>query len=197
MKVLVLLLFFILSPLINVFAQTAAGYFNASAHMYVDNKPQQALQKVSEGLTKYPNDPQLKALAEKLKEEKKQEDQEKKEQEQKEQEQKDQQKKEQEQKQDEKKEGQDKEKKSDKEKSEEEQKKEEQQKKEQQQKDAEKKNDEKKETPPSVSEKLQQMKISEDKAKMLLEAMKNQEVQYLQQNKRKATKPKEKGKPDW
>jgi hypothetical protein len=32
---------------------------------------------------------------------------------------------------------------------------------------------------------------------MLLEAMKNQEIQYLQQTKRKATKPKEKGKPDW
>jgi tetratricopeptide (TPR) repeat protein len=78
-----------------------------------------------------------------------------------------------------------------------EEKKNEQQKKEEQQKDTEKPSEEKKETPPSVSEKLQQMKISEEKAKMLLEAMKNQEVQYLQQNKRKATKPKEKGKPDW
>jgi hypothetical protein len=27
--------------------------------------------------------------------------------------------------------------------------------------------------------------------------MKNQEIQYLQQNKRKATKPRDKGKPDW
>lgn len=78
-----------------------------------------------------------------------------------------------------------------------EEKKDEQQKKEEQQKETEKPSEEKKETPPSVSEKLQQMKISEEKAKMLLEAMKNQEVQYLQQNKRKATKPKEKGKPDW
>jgi Ca-activated chloride channel family protein len=50
---------------------------------------------------------------------------------------------------------------------------------------------------PELAEKLQQMKISEEKAKMILEAMKNQEIQYLQQNKRKATKPKEKGKPDW
>ena len=48
-----------------------------------------------------------------------------------------------------------------------------------------------------VSEKLKDMKISEEKAKMVLEAMKNQEVQYLQQNKRKATKPRAKGKPDW
>jgi Ca-activated chloride channel homolog len=46
-------------------------------------------------------------------------------------------------------------------------------------------------------EKMKEMKVTEEKAKMILEAMKNQEVQYLQQNKRKATKPKDKGKPDW
>ncbi len=74
-------------------------------------------------------------------------------------------------------------------------KKEKDQKKEQEQK--EKENKEKKDLPPSVSDKLEQMEISEEKAKMILEAMKNQEIQYLQQNKRKATKPKDKGKPDW
>jgi Ca-activated chloride channel homolog len=76
----------------------------------------------------------------------------------------------------------------------------EKEKKEQQQKDQEneeKENKEKKDLPPSVSEKLKQMEMSEEKAKMILEAMKNQEIQYLQQNKRKATKPKDKGKPDW
>ncbi len=50
---------------------------------------------------------------------------------------------------------------------------------------------------PSQQEKMKDMKISEEKAKMILEAMKNQEAQYLQQNKRKATKPQNKGKPDW
>ncbi len=60
-----------------------------------------------------------------------------------------------------------------------------------------KQNEEKKDIPPSVSEKLKEMEMSEEKAKMILEAMKNQEIQYLQQNKRKATKPKDKGKPDW
>jgi Ca-activated chloride channel homolog len=59
-----------------------------------------------------------------------------------------------------------------------------------------KENFDKKENKPS-SEKLEQMKISEEKARMILEAMKNQEVQYLQQNKRKATQPKNKNKPDW
>lgn len=69
---------------------------------------------------------------------------------------------------------------------------------EQQKKDQEKNKEdskeEKKETQPSKPE---QMKMSEEKAKMILEAMKNQEKQYLQQNKRKATKRKDKGKPDW
>lgn len=82
--------------------------------------------------------------------------------------------------------------------------KENEQKKQQQEKEQKEKQPEKKETKedqkkpdPSLQDKLKDMKISEDKAKMILEAMKNQEVQYLQQNKRKATKPKDKGKPDW
>ena len=71
-------------------------------------------------------------------------------------------------------------------------------KKEQQQKEQEQKeNKDKKDIPPSVSDKLKKMEMSEEKAKMILEAMRNQEIQYLQQNKRKATKPRDKGKPDW
>lgn len=72
--------------------------------------------------------------------------------------------------------------------------------KQQQQKDQEQKEQdpkEEKQIPPSVQEKLKDMNMTEEKAKMILEAMKNQEVQYLQQNKRKASKPKDKGKPDW
>ncbi len=78
-------------------------------------------------------------------------------------------------------------------------KKDEKEKKDKEQKENEQKKDEKdkQENKPSPSEKLKDMQISEEKAKMILEAMKNQEVQYLQQNKRKATKPKDKGKPDW
>jgi tetratricopeptide (TPR) repeat protein len=71
------------------------------------------------------------------------------------------------------------------------------QKEQQQQEQEQQQEEEKKDTPPSVSEKLKQMEMSEDKAKMILEAMKTQEKQYLQQNKRKATKPRDKGKPDW
>ncbi len=75
--------------------------------------------------------------------------------------------------------------------------KEKQSKEQEEQEQKEEQNKEKKDLPPSVSEKLKEMQMSEEKAKMILEAMKNQEVQYLQQNKRKATKPKDKGKPDW
>src|SRR5258708_40067514 len=86
--------------------------------------------------------------------------------------------------------------KKDKEQKDKEQKEKEQQKKEQEKKDQQNKDDKNK-PDPSLSEKLKDMKISEEKAKMILEAMKNQEVQYLQQNRRKATKPKDRGKPDW
>jgi Ca-activated chloride channel homolog len=57
--------------------------------------------------------------------------------------------------------------------------------------------DKEQQTPPSVKEKLDQMNMSEEKAKMILDALKNQEVQYLQQNKRKATQSKDNSKPDW
>ena len=46
-------------------------------------------------------------------------------------------------------------------------------------------------------EKLKELNISEEKAQMILEAMKNNEIQYIQQNKRKATKRKDSSKPDW
>jgi hypothetical protein len=77
----------------------------------------------------------------------------------------------------------------------------EQQEKEQKEKDKKeeeaKKNEENKDAQNLDREKLQQMKISEDKARMILEAMKNQEKQYLQQQKRKATKSRDRNKPDW
>jgi len=50
---------------------------------------------------------------------------------------------------------------------------------------------------PSTMDKLKEMNISEEKAKMILEAMKNNEIQYLQQNKRKAKNRKKSNKPDW
>jgi Ca-activated chloride channel family protein len=201
MKSILLIVYFSLVFISVSFSQGAQAYFNTSANHYVQNRRDDALRSVQAGIQKYPDDQKLKALAEKLKEEKKKEDQ-KRNQENKEQQQKDQQKKDQE-----KKEQQEKEQKEQKEQQEKQDQQSEEEKKDQEAKDKkdgeqdqrenkENKN-EKTENAPQLSQKLQQMKMSEEKARMILEAMKNQEIQYLQQNKRKATKPRDSGKPDW
>lgn len=69
----------------------------------------------------------------------------------------------------------------------------------QEQQDSEQKEDEKQKDDMDMNtkKKLEEMNISEEKARMILEAMKNKEVQYIQQQKRKATKRPESRKPDW
>ena len=49
----------------------------------------------------------------------------------------------------------------------------------------------------SVTQKLEDMNMTEEKAQMILEALKNKEIQYYQQHKRKASQPKDNSKPDW
>jgi len=76
----------------------------------------------------------------------------------------------------------------------------EQQQKEQEQRDKEQQeqqDSDRKDMPNLDREKLKEMKISEEKARMILEAMKNQEKQYLQQQKRKPTQSRDNTKPDW
>ncbi len=51
--------------------------------------------------------------------------------------------------------------------------------------------------PKSKEEQFKEINISEEKAKMLLDAMKNSEKQYLQQLKKEPTKPKDKTLKDW
>lgn len=82
---------------------------------------------------------------------------------------------------------------------EQEQKEQEQKQDEQQQKeDKQEQQDDREQKMPNVDrEKLEQMNISEEKARMILEAMKNQEKQYLQQQKRKPSKSGDPNKPDW
>lgn len=48
-----------------------------------------------------------------------------------------------------------------------------------------------------TSERLENMNMSEEKARMILEAMRNNELQYIQQNRRKAKNPTDRNKPDW
>ena len=71
-------------------------------------------------------------------------------------------------------------------------------KKEEENKDGEEQEADQEPTPEEqMQEKLEEMNISPEKAQMILEAMRNNEVQYLQQQKRKATKRPPSGKPDW
>jgi len=121
-------------------------------------------------------------------------DQQNKDQQNKEQEQKDQQEQDQESKDEQNKDQQQKEQEQ-KEKEQKEQQEKEQQEKEQQEK--QQKESQEKEMPNLDRQKLEQMKISEEKARMILEAMKNQEKQYLQQQKRKPTQSRDRNKPDW
>ena len=68
----------------------------------------------------------------------------------------------------------------------------------QQQQNQEQKEGEQKDDPmEKLMEKLKEMNIPLEKAQMILEAMKNNETQYVQQKKRKATKRKQSDKPDW
>jgi cobalamin biosynthesis protein CobT len=70
--------------------------------------------------------------------------------------------------------------------------------KENEEQEGEEQESEKEPTPEEMmKEKLEEMNISPEKAKMILEAMRNNEVQYLQQQKRKATERPKTGKPDW
>jgi hypothetical protein len=193
MRALIILIFMATSA--TVFCQSADASFHAASNQYIHEKNREALSTVESALQRYPSDAKLKALRDKIKEEQKKQ-QEQQEQEKKEQEKKEKEQQEKEQQEKEKKEEQEKEQKEKEQQQKEEQEKKEQEKK-QPQEEQDKKEQEKKEQPNLDQKKLEQMKISEEKARMILEAMKNQEKQYLQQNKRKPTKSKDRTKPDW
>ena len=82
-------------------------------------------------------------------------------------------------------------------KQEEEKEKQEQEQQEKDQEEQQQQESEREEMPNLDREKLEEMKISEEKARMILEAMKNQEKQYLQQQKRKPVESRDRNKPDW
>ena len=67
----------------------------------------------------------------------------------------------------------------------------------QNQKEQNQKEQNQKEQQSSIEKKLREINISKEKAEMILEALKNNEVQYLQQLKRKTSKKVDKSKPDW
>ncbi|MDH5610039.1 MAG: hypothetical protein OEY56_11225 [Cyclobacteriaceae bacterium] len=165
------------------FSQQPASYFyNTSANTYIEGDLQKALGILNEGIRQYPSNQELKDLKRRItdEEEQKQDKQEKEEQEKKEEENKENQQNQEQNQQEqdqEKKEGENQE--------------------QQEQQDGEEKKEENQNEDMNTRQKLEEMNISEEKAEMILEAMKNSEIQYLQQQKRKAGKRPQSGKPDW
>ncbi|HLT79851.1 MAG TPA: hypothetical protein VKZ86_02415 [Cyclobacteriaceae bacterium] len=173
--------------------------FHTASAQYIEKKYDEALTTVKEGLKIKPNSEKLEALRKLLEQEKKQQQQQQNQeqqkqdkdkqdqnQDQKDQEQKDQQENAEDKKQEENdKKQEDEEKKTDAEQEEAEPSK------------PDEEEEEKSEEKPAPSQRLEELKMSEEKARMILEAMKNQEMQYLQQKKRKATQPRDRTKPDW
>lgn len=182
--------------------------FNQAANYFIEGQNQQALQTVNNALKKHPNDAKLQALREKL-EEQQQKEQEQQQQNQQEGENKEEDKGEQQNGEDQNQEEQDKQ--------------DEQQEGEQEQQEGEEKGEENKEDDGEENDgdeesqqqegregeqegedgmqeterRLREMNISPEKAQMILEAMKSNEIQYLQQKKRRQNRRSGNGKPDW
>lgn len=182
-----------------VLGQSPDDYFNHAANEYIFQNEKIALNTIDAGLTKYPGDKNLSTLKEKIEKDKQEQEQQKKDN-QEQQNQEDQEKKEEEQqqnqeeeKEEEQQKQQDQEQRSEKDENAEEK----DQSQQAQQEETEEEGQEIDEPPQSRSEKLQELNLTEEKARMILEAMKNNEIQYIQQNKRKATKKPDSNKPDW
>ncbi len=203
MKLTIVLFFLALLPSL-CFGQGSQAElkFHEGSNLYINGNPQQALSAVQEGLKAEPGNRKLQALKKLLEDQKKEEEQKKKEEQQKNQDKKDQQnkdKKEQENKdkQDQQKKDQEKKEQEQKEKEQKEREEKEEQQKDQEEKEQQEKEKDKKNFDPEVEDKLKEMQIDPEKARMLLEAMRNQEIQYLQQRKREQTKRRDPSKPDW
>jgi type IV secretory pathway VirB10-like protein len=179
--------------------QAPATYFHSGASLFIKGKNAEAKQELMAGLAKYPQDPKLNALLKEIKEEDQQDQQDKQDQQKKDKEKQDKEKKDKQQKEQEQKD---------------QQQKDQQQKEQEEQQQQQAKNQKNKPTTEQQKEedspdgkeskerkateqKLKQMNLTEEKARMILDAMKNGEVQYLQQRKREKTKKTDKGQPDW
>jgi hypothetical protein len=195
--------------------QGAQMAFNRGAQHFVNEQLEEARKVVSEGLRKYPDDTKLKKLWEELnnKQQQQEENQDQDQDQNQDKDQKDSQENKESDKGD--KGDQDKEDSKDSENQEQEKDKKDQDKKDSKEKDGQEPKDpadknskdekegeqkQKDESPPQPlgnPDKMKEMKISEEQARMILEAMKNNELQYLQQQKRKPTQRKDPNKPDW
>lgn len=182
----------------SALAQSPQEYFNKAADEYIYKNDQLALSTLNAGLTSYPGDVPLTNLKEKIEKEKQEQEQEQQNQEQKEQNQEQQEQEEQEQKEQQQEEEQQQNQEQEQQESEESEDAEQKDQSEQaQQEETEEEGQEMEQPPQSRQEKLEELNLTEEKARMILEAMKNNEIQYIQQNRRKPTKKPDSSKPDW
>lgn len=177
-----------------VFGQDMEMFFNNGANQYIAGNTEQAKSTLMDGLRRYPNNQKLKALLDKInnqEEEQQQQDQKNQQQEQEKQQQEQQQN---EQNQQEKGE-QDQQQQNEEQQAQES---EEQESMSEQQREMQKEN-ESKAARDSLFQMQQQkeMQISPEKARMILEALRNNEIQYYQQRLRKSKQRPDKSKPDW
>ena len=176
----------------------AEDKFHAASAQYINKDLDQALATVKEGLKIKPDSEKLEALRKLLEQEKQnQQQQQNKDQQKEDKEKQDQNKDQQDQQQKEQQENADKEKEEQDKKEQDEQKQNQQEQEDAEPAKPEDQEEKEKDQQPTPSQRLEEMKMSEEKARMILEAMKNQEMQYLQQQKRKATQPRDRTKPDW
>lgn len=201
-KTLITLLF---SSLIYMTVPTVQGqsegeYFNKAARQYVNSDIPGTGQILAEGLGKYPNDPKLNALNEKLK--KDQEDQ-KKDQNNQEQEDQDNSQEQEDQDSQEKKDGEGEEQTNEDEEGEAEENREKSGEQSNQEEPTEEPSDlesdlsEREKAMEEMRQKLQEMNITPEQAAQILDAMNNAELRYIQQNRKKPTKRPDNSLPDW
>lgn len=185
----------------TVHGQTEVEYFNKAAKQYVNDDIPGTGQILAEGLQKYPDDPKLNALLEKLK--KDEEDQKKKDQQNQEQDESDQPQDQQEQDSQEQKDGEGEEQTQEDGASESDEMDE--------QRGEQSQQDEQSEDPSSMDsdlsererameelrQRLEEMNITPEQAAQILDAMNSNELQYIQQNRKKPTQRPARGLPDW
>lgn len=183
------------------YSQSESDYFNRAARQYVNEDLPGTGQILAEGLEKYPNDPKLNSLLEKL--QKDQEDQQKKDQQQEQnQDQSDQQEKQdQESEEQENGEGEEQTDEEGPEDSEatEDQRGDKSQQEEPTEEPSSQESDlsEREQSMEELRQRLQEMNITPEQAAQILDAMNSNELQYIQQNRKKATQRPQRGLPDW
>lgn len=178
--------------------------FNQAANLFIDGQNEQALRNVNNALKLYPDDPQLKALKEKLEQQQQEQEQQQQQQDQQEQENgeenqeqsEDQNGENQPQDSEDQQEGEEGEP-SDEQQEQEGEGEESEGEEEQQSEEGDEGNEENEGKEMDPEQRLQEMNISPEKARMILEAMKSNEVQYLQQKKRQQTRRSDSNRPDW